>query len=231
MTIRRDLDRLETKGIVWRTHGGVVLRDQDPSIPQRQKVRYLAKKAIAEKVVSLLEPHDIIALDAGTTLDEVAHALVGSGPRPLTLVTHGLHVASILMGDGTLTVTMAGGDVRNSTASLVGPLTRQFYERMRIPKTFIAASGVSLEAGLTNSNFSEAEIKRTMIENADAVYLVADSSKFGLRSVSSFASLPQLPGVLTDTELSEEWQRHLTSLGLDLILCELNPVMNEQRHE
>lgn len=156
----------------------------------------------------------IIALDSGTTTICLAEALLRQDTiRPLTVVTHVLNVATILMQDSAIQVIMTGGDLRAPTASLVGPGARRFYEEIQVPVAFLAATGITQD-GLTTSDFAEAEIKRTMIAHAHTVYILADSRTFGYRAMVPFASLSAVSAVITDIEVPVKWVRQLAADGV-----------------
>lgn len=220
MTIRRDLDRMARNGEVWRVHGGVVLREQDELVGKRHRENQEQKRLIAARCMTLIEADDVIGLDAGTTTEELARQLVNAGPRPLTIVTHALNIAAILMDDPTLAVTMAGGDVRASTQSLVGPMTRAFYGQVRITKAFVGVVGISREEGLSNSNFPEVEIKQALMERSGRVYVLADSSKLGHRAFSVFAPVTAAHGIVTDGDAPGDWIQFFRSLDIEVFVAD-----------
>lgn len=232
MTIRRDLDWLTDHGMVTRVHGGVTLPDTDRPLGERQVARLSQKQEIAQRALAFISPEDTIALDSGSTTACLAEALLRAPVRPLTVVTHALNVASILMQDPTIQVTVSGGDLRGSTASLVGPMARQFYEGIRVQHAFIAAVGLTQE-GLSNSNFAEAEIKRAMMAHAEQVFVLADSEKLGQRSVVLFAPWQDVTALVTDPEITQEWRTMLAREAVAVYPGErgVDPVLVHKKEE
>ena len=127
-TVRRDLDQMETSGLVRRVHGGAVSRSRrstaEPSLAERTTRSSDAKAAIAARALDAL-PADFegsVYLDAGTTTAAVAALLTQrpAGLAPLEVVTHSMTIAHLLAGIPGLSLTAIGGRVRGLTAAAVG---------------------------------------------------------------------------------------------------------------
>ena len=160
MTIYRDLRRLEGRGILQRTHGGAILLKQPPGdLPYyaREHEQVREKQAIARLSATLIHDGETIALDAGTTIATLARALVHK--RDLTVVTNSVHVINELAGISDIRVIATGGSLWEPTMSMVGPLAVSALRRFAVDKAFLATPAISLEAGITNSNLYEAEVK------------------------------------------------------------------------
>ena len=214
MTIRRDLDHLAELGLIQRLHGGAMWREPEQSLGQREHLHITEKTAIAEEALARIRPGETIALDSGTTTAKLAECIVASDIRPLTVITHALNVATILMADPRIHVHVAGGDLRPGTASLIGPRCRRFFQEVHVERAFMTAAGVTRDEGLTNSNFSEAEIKSAMREAADEVHVLVDGSKWGQRSMVSFAHLTQVHEIISDLEIDLDWTMILHQAGV-----------------
>ncbi|MCL6633668.1 MAG: DeoR/GlpR family DNA-binding transcription regulator [Alicyclobacillus herbarius] len=217
MTIRRDLDLLEKKGIVRKIYGGAVLADyifggpQEITMDERRVAQTEAKRRIGEFAAGLVDKDDIIILDAGTTTLPLAKSI---RPSPnLVIITNSIPIAYELTGSP-VNLLLVGGDVRVSTHSTVGPKAKQFLEGLHARKFFLGASALSLENGLMNFNLYDAEIKRKMMEISDQVILVADSTKFASPSHYTFAQWHEVDMFITDSGISPDIVAKLRKQGV-----------------
>lgn len=220
MTVRRDLDILQKRGIIKKVYGGAVLAtsvtgvNQDVNMDVRVGAFANLKREIARRAVELIEPGDVIILDAGTTTLELARML----PRyeDVVIVTNSIPIAHELNGKAS-SLLLAGGIVRPSTQSTIGPKTKEFLSDLRASKLFLGVSSLSLKRGLMNSNLYESEIKRTMIASADQVIVLADSSKFESTSYHVFARWDSADILVSDHLLPEEIRRGLVDQGVQVL--------------
>jgi DeoR family fructose operon transcriptional repressor len=215
-SIRRDLADLERSGLLKRTHGGAVSNDLaafEPSLAQKEDRFQAEKAAIAVRAASLVQPGDIIFLDAGSTTRQIAHEL--RMHRNLTVVTNALSVASELASSD-LEVILTGGHLRRGVLSQVGPIADQAIAGLHVDKLFLAANGVDLAKGVTTPNIVEARTKRAMVDNANEVILVADHSKFGRVTFGRVCGLERLDAIVTDEGLPDRFAAALADRGLTL---------------
>lgn len=219
-TIRRDLDRLESEGRLRRSHGGAVSVKQEaasqPEIPysQREIMNADEKRRIAEAAVRFIEPKDRILLDASTTAWYMAAKLPDI---PLTVLTNSIKVATELSQKEKIEVIVTGGKLASNSLSFVGPLAERSLESYYVDKLFLSGKGVHLERGISESNELQARVKQRMIGMADRVYLLADSSKFGVTSFTHVADLSSVHTVVTDRHISQETSGQLADLGISLL--------------
>ncbi|MBF4612960.1 DeoR/GlpR family DNA-binding transcription regulator [Curtobacterium sp. VKM Ac-1376] len=199
-TIRRDMERLERAGLIRRMHGGALPADPADTIDTPWEVRrsqHLAEKtAIGEAAAALVEDGQTVLIDNGSTAHQVAAAL--SDHRGLTVVTNDLMVALCLRSQGVHQVHVTGGLLLDTVFTLVGPIATQAVESMHVDWAFLGAEGVEPEAGITNINVVEIPLKRAMLAAAQNAAVVADSSKFGRRSLATVCTLDDLDAVITD---------------------------------
>jgi len=215
-TIRRDLDKLEQAGRLVRTHGGALLvpeTSRDLSFETRQTANHEAKVAIARMAVRLVSPGDVIALDASSTVHELALALPDI---PLTVVTNSLPATVRLAARTHLRVIATGGTLDRPSGSWVGSLAEHALDRLNIQKVFLSSKGVDFERGLSEVDDAQARVKRRMLDLAAERYLLVDSSKFGVRSVVPLARLDEVHAVLTDAGITPDARARLAALGVAL---------------
>lgn len=212
-TVRRDLDHLEESGHTRRTHGGAVYTGPLPKLPhfeERQPAQWDNKKAIAQLAAGLVEDGDTVLLDGGSTTYEVAQCLVG---RPLQVVTNSLPVANLFMARSDADLVLIGGYVYPRTGVALGPYADQMLRELNVRRTILSVAGIN-ERGCFNSNLLLVETERTMMQAADEVIVVADSSKFGRQSLAHLCELSQVRHLVVDREITAAWIQRLEDAGV-----------------
>lgn len=217
-TVRRDLEMLEEAGEARRTHGGVYWTGQTDTIGTFASKRddgWPRKQAIARIAASLIQDHDTILLDGGSTVYELARLIVS---RPLQVVTNSLPVAHLLSTSDSIDLIMIGGCVRRRTSVTIGPMADTMLADINVSDTFLSVAGVT-ERGYFNSDMMLVESEKSMIASAERTIVLADSSKFGKVSLSQIGGLSEADMVLSDAELSERWGSVFRSAGVELRLA------------
>ncbi len=209
-TVRRDLDALEEQGTARRTHGGVLYAGGMPRLAEfdeRQPANWAAKRAIAAKAAEVIGDGETVLLDGGTTTYEVARLLVG---RPLQVVTNSLPVANLFASESRSDLVLLGGYVSPRTGVCLGPYANELLGRLHVTTTVLSAAGVADE-GLFNAHLLLAETEQAMLRAAGRVIVVADSSKFGKKSLTLVAPLSEIDLVVSDDGLAAEWRQKIAS--------------------
>ncbi|WP_342572701.1 DeoR/GlpR family DNA-binding transcription regulator [Paenibacillus sp. FSL R5-0749] len=206
-TIRRDLDKLEQAGRLRRSHGGAVsvkykeeLQSEIP-YPERAIAHAEEKRRIASEAVNMVESGDRIALDASTTAWYMAAGLPNI---PLTVLTNSIKVAAELSNKEQIRVIATGGQLASKSLSFVGPLAERSLDAYHVDKVFLSCKGVHLTKGISESNELQALVKQKMIQIADEVILLADSSKFNIQAFTRVAEISSVAKVITDQAVDEE---------------------------
>lgn len=217
MTIRRDLEKLEALGVARRIFGGAIPVTSDVSLRERDTVRLDEKARIGQAAAGLVGFDQAIFIDGGTTTLQVARHI-----RPdlsVTVITNALNVAAVLTERDIHTI-VVGGLVLEKTGSMVGPMAVDALQTMAFDHVFLGTTGMTVEHGFSNSNALEAELKRHVMRRANHVHIVADASKFGERSLHSFASLSEAHTLVTDAEPSAVYLAAAAEAGLTVIVAE-----------
>ena len=198
-TARRDLDVLEEQGTARRTHGGVVYAGGSGPGGDfgQQPTHWAAKQAIAKRAVEEIAAGETVLLDGGTTTYEVARLLVG---RSLQVVTNSLPVANLFVSELRTDLVLLGGYVSPRTGVCLGPYANELLGRLHVTTTVLSAAGISAE-GLFNAHLLLAETEQSMLKAAGRVIVVADSSKFGRKSLTLVAALAEIDLVISDGDL------------------------------
>jgi DeoR family transcriptional regulator, fructose operon transcriptional repressor len=207
-TIRRDLSILENSGKLERTHGGAIYNESnriniEDVLSSREGKFLLEKQAIANKAFDLLENHDTIVLDAGTTTYELAY-LIGQSNLHLTIVTNSMIVFKELAKNPNVELIILGGKVRTNTLASVGSAAVELMQRLFVDKAFLGTNGISLNEGFTTTDMDEAGIKRAMIQSSKQRIILADNSKFNKVYINQFAPVSMVDIIVTDDQTNKE---------------------------
>jgi DeoR family transcriptional regulator, fructose operon transcriptional repressor len=227
-TIRRDLDALEEQGSAKRTHGGVLYAGGMPRLAEfdeRQPANWAAKRAIASQAADRIGDGETVLLDGGTTTYEVARLLVG---RSLQVVTNSLPVANLFASESRSDLVLLGGYVSPRTGVCLGPYANELLGRLHVTTTVLSAAGID-EEGLFNAHLLLAETEQAMLRAAGRVMVVADSSKFGRKSLTLVAPLSDIDVVVSDDGLVAEWRTRIAAAGPDLVVAVVPPEEADSR--
>ncbi|HWL11375.1 MAG TPA: DeoR/GlpR family DNA-binding transcription regulator [Ureibacillus sp.] len=220
-TIRRDLEKLEKENLLRRSHGGAVsIKDEqtEVSYAEREITNASEKRSIAIEAVKLIQPGDQIVLDASTTAWYMAKEMPD---LPLTVLTNSIKVAIELSKKEQVKVISTGGMLQPKSLSYVGPLAERSLNMYHVNKAFLSCKGVHVDAGLSDSNEWQALLKRQMISIADKTILMADSTKFGVRTFAQITDIQRIGYVITDDHIDESFCRALEEKGVRVKTVEI----------
>ena len=221
MTVRRDLKRFESEGLLDRSHGGGVATDKvrlEFALAERSTSNVNEKNAIGRAASELVKSGDSILLGTGTTTLAMARHL--HHHRGVTVVTTSLAVVAALLHAPGVECMLLGGLVRDNSPDLFGPLLEENLERIRPDWAFVGCDGLSLEAGLTASDPRIARVPSIMIKNASRTALLTDSSKVKRDSFISYASLRDVNYLITDRAMPEEFLLAMKEYGGKVIVVD-----------
>ena len=213
-TVRRDLALLENQRLLGRTHGGAVPQGVLYELPLRYKSTRHAdeKRRIAREAAGRVAEGWAIGLTGGTTTTEVARALVD---RPqLTVVTNALNIAAEIAVRPNLKLVVTGGVARPESYELVGPIAEASLHGLNLDMVFLSVDGISPRSHLTTHHEQEAATDRALIERANRVCVVADSSKLGVVAFARICDLDAVGELITDSGADPEQIAELTERGL-----------------
>jgi DeoR family transcriptional regulator of aga operon len=220
VTIRKDLEILHSRGLVYRTHGGALPVTTgallDPSLREKEKLHRKEKQLIGVAAARLVQEGESIILDSGTTTTALARNLREF--RHLTVITNAVNIAAELAGTA-VEVILTGGILRENSFSLVGPLAEETLHRLSADICFMGVDGFDVHFGMTTPNLLEASVNRVMVEIAKRVVVVCDSSKFGRRSLSLIAPASSVQQAVTDSRVSKSDLKALADAGIQVTLA------------
>lgn len=210
-SVRRDLIKLEQRGLVHRTHGGVELAGKltyapfrfDAAFPLREERFADEKRRIAVAAAAMVAQGETIALSPGTTTTQVARSL--RHRDDIHIVTSAVNIGMELSSQPNSKVTLTGGTIRwPGSFSMVGATAFDAIQKLYFDKVFMGATGIHLEQGLTVIESDEALVLGEMVKHARQVIAVADASKLGMISTNRVCELSQIHTIITDDSISPD---------------------------
>lgn len=223
-SIRRDLARLEERGLVHRVHGGAMLSSGsiyepfrfDESFDVREDRFAAEKQRIAYAAAELVQERDTVGLSAGTTTTLLAKQL--QHRRNVHVVTNAVNIGMELSSTANLQTTLTGGTMRWAGAfSLVGPAAIETLNMFVMDRLFLGVTGVHPERGATMIEPDEAAVLRVMVKQAREVIVVADSSKMGMVSPAVVCTPREIDLLITDTGIDPDTTAAFEVAGVRVI--------------
>ncbi|MCT3303363.1 DeoR/GlpR transcriptional regulator [Lactiplantibacillus pentosus] len=216
-TIRRDLHELDKSGVVKKWYGTVMPAQDfnDAPVAQRMHENESVKIKICQKALSLLAPHSLIFIDAGSTLQTFAKIL--SDYRDFTVITNSFPVVNEL-ADSNNSIISVGGSYDPLTASTIGSQALNFIDKIKINYALLGTSGFAEHQGPTINSFDGSEIKKKIIENSRVNIVLADSSKASYSSLTQYTDWHNIDYLVTDKNLPPKIESNLSKLT-DVIIA------------
>lgn len=217
-TLRRDLTRLASQGMVRRVRGGATaIEGLDQALAwSSAKDRHL-KVRIGQRAAKLVKPRMTVSLENGGTAFEVARCLLKV--PDIRVITNSLHIAYLLNLHGKCkAVELTGGTLRQDTY-LFGPFTSLILSQFTVDIAFVGALAFSVEQGITEPEPMATEIKKAFIRHAHRAVLVADHTKSGRVATMAVAPLSALDTLVTTREIASQTAEAIRNEGVQVITC------------
>ena len=212
-TVRRDLTRMEKEGVLQRIHGGAKSVTENLPLNMRQTVMLDEKTRIAQKAVELCADGETVFIDGGSTTSQMAAFLK---LRRLEIITNSLALTSALI-ESNNEVVLTGGSVLPKHGLVLNPFENDLLDHYRASKAIMGVGGLD-PIGPTNDDPRLIRFEQKMINNADEIILLADSSKFGKREKLLLCDYKKISTIITDKNLTAEHKKWLKKLTLKLIV-------------
>jgi DeoR family transcriptional regulator, aga operon transcriptional repressor len=225
-TIRRDFDQLAQQQMITRTRGGAVANGVSYDLPLRYKsAKHSAEKQrIGEAAAGLVAPGQVVGLNGGTTMTEVARALAvrpdlnstGEGAQ-LTVVTNALNIANELLVRSRMKIVVAGGVVRPQSYELVGPLGSALLAEVTLDIVLLGVDALDVELGAAAHHEGEAAMNSLMVARAKRVAVIADSSKLGGHAFARICPISAVDTLVTDSGAPESLLAAFREAGVHVV--------------
>lgn len=200
-TVRRDVDALSRAGMIRRTYGGAAVHSlaQEPALHERHRLYPEERTAIARTMLGLIADGDVLMIDSGATTAHLVRQLV-SAERPVTVITNSLLHAQVLGRSEAIKVIVCPGYYDPAEAGTFGAEVSEFLQRYSSNHAIFGVGGLS-EEGLHDFHAEICWVKRTMIERAEQVTVLADHSKFGVRGMEIICPYRAIDRLVVDRPL------------------------------
>ncbi len=222
-TIRRDIATLHVQKKLRRVRGGAeaISPPQFPGLAGRpfsvnETINIAQKRAIALKAVELCEDGDPIIINGGTTTFQMVHPLA---TRRMQIFTNSFPIAEHLLKHSKNTIMLSGGAIYREQNIILSPfdndVTRNFYAK----RMFMGAQGLS-HLGLMEADPLLIQAEQKLIDQADELVVLVDSSKFKKRSSLILCPLERITTVITDNGIRDEDRQMLEDAGVSLVVAD-----------
>lgn len=218
-TIRRDIDEIVKRGTIMKIYGGVMAIKKD-AMPLDIKTckNTVLKTDIAKLALDFIDDGDTIFIDSGTTAVHIIDFL--STKSKITIISHSLNVIFEASKHKNLKIIGLGGSYIQETGSFVGISALDMLKNIKINKSFMGATGFSIENGLSVNTLLEAEIKRQIVLRSKHLYLLCDHTKIGVDAVMSFGDATNLSALITDKKPPDRYTSFLASNSIQVIFSQ-----------
>ncbi|MGK3143207.1 DeoR/GlpR family DNA-binding transcription regulator [Pantoea sp. C2G6] len=199
MTIRRDIEELQRKGLVKVIFGGLIVKnfiETSPEYSNKSREHTDAKVAVALKAYKLLQPGMTIFMDGGTTVKQLA----GLIDMPLSVMTNDISTASILNENSNVRLILCPGEIVRESLSAYSSETLRFLSDHYFDITFIGADGFSKDHGAMTTSQVKADCKWMAASRATTSALLVDSSKQNVFCKYKIADLEFFNEVIIDDD-------------------------------
>ena len=220
VTARSDLDALHAGGMLVRSHGGGIRPVAGPDYPLkvRETILHEEKQRIAQAAAGLIKPFQTVIIGSGTTCAELASQIRRSTPEHLTIITYALNVAMRLTDAPNISLMLIGGIFRHVSNALVGPQAEQMISGLHADHCFLTTVGIDATIGVTTLDILEAQLDAKILAAGREVTILADSTKFGHRSLALIAGVDRLHRIITDTGAPQEIVEDFRARGVEVLV-------------
>lgn len=218
-TIRRDLQILADNGQLARVHGGASNLNGRPklqSFTERRSINVDKKRAIARTAIEFIQPGRTYAFDSSTTVFELVCSLPD---LPYRVVTNAYAVIDQLIAHEQTELISTGGRYHRKTQTFVGGDSYHSLRRYNINCAFVSSIGLDPLQGAAEGFEEQAVFKENLVQMAEEVILLIDSTKLMQRSEYFFAGIEQLSHIITDNAADPAVTRRLISKGCSVTLA------------
>ncbi|MDR1107348.1 MAG: DeoR/GlpR family DNA-binding transcription regulator [Treponema sp.] len=214
VTVRKDLDQLEERGLIRREHGYACLDGTD-DIGKRMAFHYDIKKRIARAAVTMVEDGETVMIESGSCCALLAEELADR-KKDVTIVTNSVFIANHVRFASTVKVILLGGYYQGESQVLVGPMTRKSAEIFFSDKFFIGADGFMEHFGFTGNNHQRTQTVQDLAEQARQIIVLTESEKFLHKGVVGLVRSENIDTVYTDEGIPLEIETLLREKNVNI---------------
>lgn len=217
-TARRDINDLAAENLVNKFYGGISLaKKKDSTFQTRIELHIEEKKKIAKYAASLLNDNDIIFIDSGSTTSLLPDYM--NKEHHYSIVTNNIYVIVKVADVPNWDLISVGSRLKHSSCSLINVLDWEYLNSLNLNKAFLAATGLTLQAGATSPDNAETIIKTHMMKRSQKNFLLMDSSKFDHTSLRTFAVIEDFNEIITSGTIPDYYSEYCATSSTQLIIA------------
>lgn len=217
VTMRKDLDALQSKGFVVREHGYAMLANPN-DVGGRLAYHYEEKRRIARRAAELVPDGSTIMVENGSCCALLVRELAGAR-EAVTVVTNSAFIAGYVRDAPSLSVVLLGGSYQRDSEVMVGPLVRTCASEFYVDRLFVGTDGWIGGVGFTNANQMRADAVRSMAASATEVVVLTESEKFGHHSAVPLRFGDKRITLVTDAGIGNQRQADVERLGIEVLVA------------
>ncbi|MCR4884986.1 MAG: DeoR/GlpR family DNA-binding transcription regulator [Clostridiales bacterium] len=218
VTVRKDLDELERRGVIRREHGYAIFGGND-DVNNRLAYHYEEKRRIAREAAKLVAVGETVMIENGSCCALLAEEVARTRPGAI-IISNSAFIASYIRRIEGAHVVLLGGDFQNDAQVMVGPVLRTCAEQFYVDKLFVGVDGYDDRLGFMANNHLRAQAVRDMARQAKKVIAVTESSKFDRTSTVPLALPGGVWAAITDSSLPAESEEMLRRAGVRVYRAE-----------
>lgn len=223
VTIRRDLEKLESENFLTRSHGGAILNEYLNNVESQLLIPLDTTNAREKQIIGKLCSHmvndnDTIILGPGTTSRFIAKNL--ENKRNIRVVTSDILVAAELVklsSSSEIKVVLTGGDVETSNYQLVGRIAEKAFDNFYVNIAFVEVDGVSLGRGYSVDSVEKGFMIKAITSVSKDVVAVCDYTKFNNISFSPLGPINMFKKVVSNEQTPSEFKEYYFEHNIQLI--------------
>lgn len=220
ITLRRDLNDLDRRGLLKRIHGGAVKTGSNfvhNNVKEALYRNLYEKMKIAKIAYNCIGDGETILIDDASTCIHMASMITGNMEKHLKIITNSIILAEKLLDYSHVELTLIGGSVARNLAATEGAMAFSQLGQLSADKAFIGVNGIDLEEGITLTGYPQLKIKQKMMEVSRETYILADSSKFGQTYMSFLCPIDRPVAIVTDPKADREFCARAEEKGVKIL--------------
>ena len=218
MTAHRDLDELQSRGLLRKSRGTVTAQASslvESSVVYRQSQHLEIKRALANAAMEYVDSGQSVLLDDSTTVQQIIPLLAQAAP--LTVITNSLIAINAVTGMDEISVIGLGGEYHNGFGSFMGRMTNEAIARLRSDLVLMSAAAI-VDRTVYFQASETVDTKRAMLNASASKVLLADHTKFSTRALHALADLDEFDHVITDSGTPKATVGMLRKSGVDVVV-------------
>ncbi len=217
VTMRKDLDELQARGLVIREHGCAMLANPS-DVGGRLAYHYEKKRSIARRASELVDDGSTIMVESGSCCALLVRELADAH-KNVTVISNSAFIAGYVRDSASVEVTLLGGSYQRDSQVMVGPLVRTCAQEFFVDRLFVGTDGWIDGVGFTNADQMRADAVRSMAQAASEVVVLTESEKFAHHGAVPLRLCDAAVTLVTDADIKPAWRKSVEAMGYGVIVA------------